>query len=92
VLGQTVTITAGNGPLSGTLGGFPFSASLQLALGCNCLLGVDYIGFFGNPFTYTIPNDATMVGSTFSVQGYTVVGSQCLGMLDLSDTIDFTIR
>jgi len=92
VLGQTVTITAANGAASGTLGGFPTNVPLLPVLGCNCTLGVDYIGFFGNPFVYTIPNDPLMVGQTFSVQGYTVVGSSCLSLLDLSDTIDFTIR
>jgi hypothetical protein len=33
-----------------------------------------------------------MVGTTFSVQGFTITGSQCLGNVDLSDTVDFTIR
>ena len=34
----------------------------------------------------------TFVGITLSVQGYAAVGTSCLGFLDLSDTIDFTIR
>ncbi|MBX3463938.1 MAG: hypothetical protein KF830_12270 [Planctomycetes bacterium] len=92
VLGQTVTITVANGPLSGTVAGAPTSVSLLPALGCGCLLGSDFIGFFGNPFVWTIPNDVMLVGTAFAVQGYTVVGSSCLGSLDLSDTIDFTIR
>jgi hypothetical protein len=92
VLGQTVTITVANGPLSGTAGGLPVSVPLLPVLGCNCVLGVDFFGFFGNPFTYTVPNDPLLVGATFAVQGFTVVGSSCLGSLDFSDTIDFTIR
>ena len=27
-----------------------------------------------------------------AVQGWSFSGSQCLGMIDLSDTVDFTIR
>ncbi|MBL9077824.1 MAG: hypothetical protein JNL08_09990 [Planctomycetes bacterium] len=92
VLGQTVTITVANGAASGTVAGFPLTLPLQPILGCNCILGVNYIGFFGNPFSYTIPNDPLMVGTIFSVQGFTVLGSSCLGSLDFSDTIDFTIR
>lgn len=92
ILGQTVTISVPNGSLSGTMGGFPINASLLFALGCNCTLGVDPIAFFPNPFVYAIPADPLLVGATFAVQGFTLVGSSCLGSVDFSDTIDFTIR
>lgn len=91
-LGQTAQFTVANGSQSGTYVGFPAYLSLQLALGCNCALGVDPGSFAGNPFVWTIPNDTMLVGATFSVQGFTILGSSCLGTVDLSDTIDFTIR
>jgi hypothetical protein len=92
VLGQTVTVTAANGGLSGTYAGFPSFLPLLQALGCNCWLGVDPGTFTPNPFVWSIPIDPLMVGTTISVQGFTITGSQCLGNVDLSDTVDFTIR
>jgi len=92
-LGQTATIGVGNGGLSVVMAGFPTSVWLDLVLGCSCQLGVDPIAFFNNPFSYTVPADISLVGATFSAQGFTIVGTQCLNnALDFSDTIDFTIR
>ncbi len=92
VIGQTMQVSVANGALSGTFAGFPGGASLQLALGCNCFTGVDSGNFFGNPFVWTIPQDPLLVGSSFSIQGYTAAGSSCLGFIDFSDTVDFTIH
>lgn len=92
-LGETLTIDVANGGLSAVVAGFPVSVWLDGALGCHCLLGVDIIGFWPNPFVWTIPQDPTLVNTTFSAQGFTLIGTQCLGnSIDLSDTIDFTIR
>ena len=93
MLGQTMTVTVGNGPASALIAGFPDSVWLQPALGCNCILGVNPIGYFTNPFVYAVPADPTLVGGTFAVQGFTILGTQCLNnALDFSDTIDFSIH
>jgi hypothetical protein len=91
VIGQTVTFTVGGGALSGTILGFPGFIPLNV-LGCNCWQGVDQGLYLGNPLSWTVPNNPIYVGYTLSVQGWTIGGSQCLGFVDLSDTIDFTIR
>jgi hypothetical protein len=90
-LGNTVTIDVANGPLSGTIFGFPGLISL-LPLGCNCVLGVNNGLFLGNPLVWTVPNNPVFVGTVLSVQGWTILGSNCLTSFDLSDTVDFTIR
>lgn len=90
-LGSTITIQVSNGPLSGTIFGYPGVVPLN-PLGCNCVLGVDQGLFYGNPFVWTVPVLPQFVGYVFSVQGWTIVGTQCLGTFDLSDTVDFTIR
>lgn len=91
-LGNPVTFTAANGGLSGLVVGFPGSFQLNFALGCNCTLGVNSVFFAANPWVWAIPTDAANLGLTVSVQGFTIVGTQCLGSIDLSDTIDFTVR
>lgn len=91
-IGNPVTFTVANGSLSGTLVGFPGTIPLLSVLGCNCTLGVVNGFFMPNPFSWTIPADPASIGTTVSVQGWTIIGSQCLGAVDLSDTIDFTIR
>ena len=90
-LGNPVTFTVGNGALSGTILGFPGSIPLNV-LGCNCTQGVVNGLYLSNPLVWTIPPDSAYIGITLSVEGWTVAGSQCLGFVDLSDTIDFTIR
>jgi hypothetical protein len=91
VLGQTLTVTAANGPLSGTVVGVPGFIPLNV-LGCNCWQGVDQFIYFGNPFVWTVPTNTAYVGIPLSVQGWTIAGTQCLGFVDLSDTVDFTIQ
>ncbi|MEZ6038718.1 MAG: hypothetical protein R3F29_14645 [Planctomycetota bacterium] len=91
-IGGTVTITVDNGPLSGTLFGYVGYIPIN-ALGCNCVVGVDSALFYPNPLTWTIPANPAFVGLTLSVQGWTVLGTQCLGnMIDLSDTVDIHIK
>ena len=90
-IGQTIDFVV-NTPLpSGTVFGTPGYIPL-LSLGCNCFLGVANGIVAGNPLSVTIPSDPTLVGSLWSVQGYGFSGANCLGFLDLSDTVDFTVR
>lgn len=90
-VGGTVTITVQNGAFSGTVFGYPGFIPLG-ALGCNCVLGVNNGLLFGNPLVWTVPGNPAFVGTTLSVQGWTALGTNCLGFIDLSDTVDFTIR
>lgn len=91
VVGQSVNFQFG-GTLAGSVLGLPGYVPLN-AYGCNCVLGVNQVGsFFGNTLTWNVPNSAAYVGLTLSVQGFTLAGTHCLGSIDLSDTIDFTIR
>jgi len=39
-----------------------------------------------------VPNNPQFVGIPLAVQGFTIVGSQCLGFVDLSDALNFVIR
>ena len=91
VIGQSITATVGLGPVSGTILGFPGWIPLQ-AIGCNCSQGVVQGTYLSNPLVWTIPNNPAFVGIALSVQGWTIAGTQCLGFVDLSDTVDFTIR
>lgn len=90
VVGHTVQIDVANGPLSGTIFGFPGYIPLN-PLGCNCALGVQQGLFMGNPLVFVVPANPVFVGTTLSVQGFTILGSQCLTNFDLSDTVDFTV-
>ena len=91
VIGQQVTIQVGSAPFSGTILGFPGYIPLN-ALGCNCVPGVPNGIYLGNPLYWTVPNNPAFVGITLSAQGWSISGTQCLGFVDLSNTIDFTIR
>ena len=90
-IGQTINVTVGNGPVSTVIFGVPGYIPLN-ALGCNCVLGVDQYVFFSNPMSWTVPNNPQFVGIPLAVQGFTIVGSQCLGFVDLSDALNFVIR
>lgn len=90
-IGDSVTFAANTALPSGIVFGTPGQQSLA-ALGCNCFLGVANTVLTGNPLTVPIPANLALVGQDFSVQGYGFSGANCLGFLDLSDTVDFTIR
>jgi hypothetical protein len=90
VIGQTVTVTVGGGGFSGTLLGFPNHVPFNA--GCNCWIGVDPSVTMGNPLVWTVPNNPAYVGLALAVQGWSFSGSQCLGTIDISDTVDFTVR
>ena len=92
-VGNSVTISVPNTGVSGTVFGFPGYFPLAgLLANCNCILGVQNGILSSNPLTFAIPNNAAFVGTTLSVQGYSAGGTSCLSILDLSDTVDFTIR
>lgn len=92
-VGNSVTISVPNTGVSGTVLGFPgFIPLAGLLANCNCILGVQNGILSSNPLTFAIPNNAAFVGTTLSVQGYSAGGASCLSILDLSDTVDFTIR
>ncbi|MEO6593767.1 MAG: hypothetical protein ABIP94_03340 [Planctomycetota bacterium] len=91
LVGNTLTFTVANGALSGTIFGYPGFIPLT-SLGCNCSRGVQNGLFFGNPLVWTIPANPIFVGTALAVQGYTVLGSNCLSTFDLSDTVNFTIH
>ena len=71
--------------------GTPDSISLA-SLGCNCTLGLSGAIFAPNPLVINVPPAPALVASISSVQGYGFSGANCLGFLDLTDTIDFFIR
>ncbi|MBK8097462.1 MAG: hypothetical protein IPK26_10160 [Planctomycetes bacterium] len=76
---------------SGFMVGTP--ADLQIPV-CNCRVGVVDANMVANPYVTILPSEPTLVGAMFSTQGY-IIGSRsstCLGVIDLSYTIDITIR
>ncbi|HEX5051322.1 MAG TPA: hypothetical protein VFZ65_06090, partial [Planctomycetota bacterium] len=91
VIGQTLTFDVQPGPLAAVHIGTPTFIPLN-ALGCNCWQGVDPIATFIAPWVWSIPSLPAAVGLALSAQGFHITGTQCLGFIDLSDTIDFTIR
>ena len=91
MIGQTISFTVNTALPSGTVFGTQGYLPLN-SLGCNCFLGVANGVVVGNPLSIPIPANPTLVGSVWSVQGYGFSGANCLGFLDLSDTVDFTIR
>ena len=91
VIGQTLTFDVQPGPLAAVHIGTPAFILLN-PLGCNCFQGVDPIATFLAPWTWSIPIVPAAVGLDLSAQGFHLTGTQCLGFIDLSDTIDFKIR
>jgi hypothetical protein len=91
-VGNTVTISVPNTVFSGTVFGTPGLISLSgVFANCNCILGVQNGILSSNPLTFQIPSNASFVGTTLSVQGYSA-GSSCMSFLELSNTVDFTVR
>jgi hypothetical protein len=90
-IGQTISFQVNTALPSGTVfGGQGYT--LLTALGCNCILGVSNGVVLGNPLSVLIPANVNLVGSFWSVQGFGFSGANCLGFLDLSDTVDFVVR
>jgi hypothetical protein len=88
-LGQSLTFTASGPGFTGILFGFPGSAILGP---CGCLNGVAQAQTMPGSFVWIVPANPTYVGIPLSVQGFALSGSACYGFLDVSNTLDFTIR
>jgi hypothetical protein len=92
-IGGQVTIsvphTGASGMVLGTPGFIPLSGLLP---NCNCLLGVANGILTSNPLVFNIPPNSAFVGLYLSAQGYSAGGTSCMSFLDLSNTVDFTIR
>lgn len=91
VIGQTMGFNVTPAPLCAVHIGFPSFIPLN-SLGCNCFQGVNPVATFVAPWSWTLPNDTAAVGLALAAQGFHITGTQCLGFIDLSDTINFTIR
>jgi hypothetical protein len=89
IIGQTVTISASGPGYTGMLFGFPGS---NLFGPCGCLIGVDNAITMPNPLVWSVPNHPAYVGIQLSAQAFSLSGSVCFGTVDLSNTLDFTIR
>jgi hypothetical protein len=88
-LGRTAYFTQGNsGPLSGFVIGTPVSVPLPFCPGCT--VGVDG-PIVGNPLGLPIPLQPSLVGLALACQAWSAYSGTCLGVIALSDTIDFTI-
>ena len=93
VIGEQVVVqVAGGSPLAGTMFGFPDPIPVGNPYGCWLAAGVNPILTLGT-FTWTVPNNPIYVGIDLTVQGFLFGGNQCLlGLVDLSNSIDFRIR
>ncbi|HEX5053280.1 MAG TPA: hypothetical protein VFZ65_16005 [Planctomycetota bacterium] len=91
VIGQTLNFDVQPGPLAAVHIGLPAFIPLN-AIGCNCYQGVNPIATFLAPWSWVIPNDPAAVGLALTAQGFHLTGTRCLGFIDLSDAVDFTIR
>lgn len=61
-------------------------------LGCNCLQGVATGGIYGpSSFSWSVPNNLAFVGTGLSVQGFEL-GAECLGLFNMTNIVDFTLR
>ncbi len=80
-----------SGPFAGYLFGFPGYQPLGI---CSCVVAVaSPVTVPGPHFQWYVPADPIFVNSfALSIQGWAFGGTACLGAIDLSDTIDFTIR
>jgi hypothetical protein len=92
VVGSPVSFNVNTAAPAGTVFGQPGFQSL-FPLGCtSCVLGVQNFVLLGGNLSFTIPANVNLFGLTYSVQGYGFTGTNCLGLFDLTDTIDMTIR
>lgn len=92
-IGGQVTISVPHTVVSGMILGTPgFIWLTGLLPNCNCLLGVYNGVLTNNPLVFNVPPNSAFVGLVLSAQGYSAGGTSCMSFLDLSDTVDFTIR
>lgn len=76
-------------PITGFLVGTPISAPIAPCPGC--VLGVDGFLVTGLNYTVHVPTLPPFVGTDVSAQGFALDPSGCVGLFQLSDTIDITI-
>jgi len=88
-LGQTIVLSAAGPGFTGIMFGFPGSAILG---GCGCLNGVAQAQTMPGNFAWAVPANPAYVGIPLAAQGFSLSGSACYGLLDVSNTLDFTIR
>lgn len=74
---------------SGYLVGLPADQPLGF---CPCRLGVTAFVVVTNPYVTHIPCTTHLVGATFAAQGFHFAGSSCLQAIDLTATLDLTLR
>jgi probable HAF family extracellular repeat protein len=82
-----------------TVSGFAFFAAggatnTPLPQCPGCTVGASGTSFAGSSVSLAVPNAASLIGTTFSFQGCGLGGwtSACLGVANLTDTVDVTIR
>lgn len=90
VIGQTLNFDVQPGPLAAVHIGVPAWIPLN-AIGCNCHQAVNPIATFLAPWSWQLPNEPAAVGLALTAQGFHLTGTQCLGFIDLSNAVDFTI-
>jgi hypothetical protein len=80
--------------IAGGIRGYVFGTPTSLPIGpCpGCTLGVQGDLVLLDPLTIQVPNEPTLVGLTFAMQGFEFGSGTCLGAISLSDTLDFTVR
>ena len=80
--------------VAGGIRGYVFGTPTSLPIGpCpGCTLGVQGDLVLLDPLTIAVPNEPTLVGLTFAMQGFEFGSGTCLGAISLSDTLDFTVR
>lgn len=84
--------TANLGSLQGFVAGQPVSIPIAACPGCD--QGASGAVWLGNLLSVAIPLDVGLVGATLAVQAFhfAASGKPCLGQLEFSNTLDFTIR
>jgi hypothetical protein len=90
VVGDTMTFSLAG---SGGFAGFVVGASDDAPIGpCSgCTLGVSGVSVVGTSFLLDIPNSPVFLDLAISAQGFRLGAGPCLGMLQLSDTLDVRI-
>lgn len=87
-----VQLQTNNGIL-GFVVGYPISTPLGFCPGCT--QGVDGATSFGGTYSITFPRNPALVGATLACQGFQILlpgQGSCLGQINLSNTVDMTIR
>lgn len=92
ILGRQINMSAG--PVTGLVGmmvGFPVAVPLGACPGCT--IGVNGVNVLGSSLSLNVPLNPALAGATFSFQAFQFAASGvCLGQIDLSDTVDATLR